>query len=94
MQIDFLKYEKNKIKTGYSWHADTGRHCGERACTISISLNNEYMGGSFRIMVDNEEVSYTQNVGDCLMFPSNFMFPHQVNKITSGTRYALIGWVY
>lgn len=92
-QIDFLKYENNEIKTGYTWHADVGKHCSERACTLSISLNNEYIGGSFKIMVDNQEVSYTQNVGDCLMFPSNFMFPHQVEPITNGTRFALVAWV-
>ena len=92
-QIDFLKYENNGIETGYKWHADVGRFCAERACTISISLNNNYQGGAFKLMVDNQEVTYVQNEGDCLMFPSNFMFPHQVEPISKGTRYALVAWV-
>lgn len=92
-QIDFLKYESNSVKTGYSWHVDSGPTVGERSCTLSISLNNDYEGGAFKIMVDTNEMTYVQNEGDCLMFPSSFMFPHQVEPVKKGTRYALVAWV-
>ena len=43
--------------------------------------------------INGEKLNYPQNVGDLIIFPSNFMFPHQVNKIKSGTRFALVTWV-
>ena len=64
-----------------------------RHLSITIGLNNEFEGGEFVFDLGNEKHQFPQNVGDCIIFPSNFMFPHSVNQITSGTRYALIGWV-
>jgi Rps23 Pro-64 3,4-dihydroxylase Tpa1-like proline 4-hydroxylase len=92
-QLDLLKYETNKFKAGYKFHRDFGLGCSERSLSISICLNNEYEGGEF--VFDTPEGHHTipQNVGDAVIFPSNFMFPHQVNKVTKGKRYALIGWV-
>lgn len=92
-QLDLLEYEANEYKAGYKFHTDFGTSCQERLLSISICLNNDFYGGEFMFDLNGEMVCYPQNVGDCIIFPSNFMFPHQVNKITQGTRYALIGWV-
>tara|TARA_S200002703_G_scaffold142895_2_gene135542 strand:+ start:29 stop:589 length:561 start_codon:yes stop_codon:yes gene_type:complete len=93
-QLDILKYETNEHKAGFSFHTDFGSECSDRHLSISICLNNEYEGGEFVFKFPNEsEFTLPQNTGDAVIFPSNFMFPHQVNKITKGTRYALIGWV-
>ena len=51
------------------------------------------MGGEFVFDLPGEKYQVGQNIGDALIFPSNFLFPHQVNQITRGTRYALIGWI-
>ena len=93
-QLDILKYETNKYKAGYDFHQDFGKGCTERHLSISICLNNDYEGGEFVFDLSSGKHVLPQNVGDAVIFPSNFMFPHQVNKITRGTRYALIGWVY
>lgn len=92
-QLDLLKYEKNNFEAGYKFHEDFGDKVSERHLSISICLNNEYHGGEFVFKIDNQQITVPQNIGDAIIFPSNFMFPHQVNKITKGTRYALIGWV-
>jgi hypothetical protein len=92
-QLDILKYEANEHKAGYKYHVDYGASSMQRALSVSIALNNNFQGGEFKIKLGNEEYQYPQNVGDCLVFPSNFMFPHQVNQVTKGTRFALIGWV-
>ncbi len=92
-QLDMLKYEYNEFKAGYDFHTDMGHTCSERQLSISIALNNDYTGGEFVFNFNGQEVQYTQNIGDVIAFPSSFMFPHKVNKIQSGTRYALIGWV-
>lgn len=92
-QLDILKYEKNEYKAGYKFHQDFASSVSDRHLSISICLNNEYEGGEFVFDLASGHYTVPQNVGDAVIFPSNFMFPHQVNKITKGTRYALIGWV-
>ena len=32
--------------------------------------------------------------GDILMFPSNFMYPHEVKEVTKGIRYSFVGWAF
>ena len=92
-QLDLLKYDANEFKAGYDFHQDFGSKVTERHLSISICLNNEYEGGEFVFDISEGHYTVPQNVGDAVIFPSNFMFPHQVNKVTKGTRYALIGWV-
>ncbi len=92
-QLDILRYDANKYKAGYDFHKDFGAKVTERHLSISICLNNEYEGGEFVFDIPGGHHIVPQNVGDAVIFPSNFMFPHQVNKITKGTRYALIAWV-
>ena len=92
-QLDLLKYEANEHEAGYNFHQDFGKGCTERSLSISICLNNNYEGGEFVFDLPSGHYVLPQNEGDAVIFPSNFMFPHQVNKITKGTRFALIGWV-
>jgi predicted 2-oxoglutarate/Fe(II)-dependent dioxygenase YbiX len=92
-QLDILRYDTNEHKAGYNFHKDFGSKVTERHLSISICLNNEYEGGEFVFDIPEGHYVVPQNVGDAVIFPSNFMFPHQVNKVTKGTRYALIGWV-
>lgn len=91
-QLDLLKYDNNNYKSGYAYHVDTGVGT-QRHISISICLNNDFEGGEFVFDLPKQEYQIGQNVGDALIFPSNFLFPHQVNQITRGTRYALIGWI-
>lgn len=92
-QLDLLRYDSNNYKAGYTSHVDFGDNCTERHVSISICLNNNFDGGEFVFDFPEQQYVVTQNIGDAVVFPSNFMFPHQVNQITKGTRYALIGWV-
>lgn len=92
-QIDLLKYDTNNYDAGYKFHVDQGSFAADRVISLSICLNNKFAGGEFVFYQNDKEIVYPQNVGDLLMFPSNFMFPHQVNKVTKGTRYALISWL-
>jgi predicted 2-oxoglutarate/Fe(II)-dependent dioxygenase YbiX len=34
------------------------------------------------------------NAGDILIFPSVFMFPHRVDKVSKGTRYSFVSWAW
>jgi predicted 2-oxoglutarate/Fe(II)-dependent dioxygenase YbiX len=92
-QVDFLKYKANNFDAGYIYHIDHGSLASFRSLSISVCLNNNFTGGEFLFDLPEGEIQFPQNVGDVIAFPSNFMFPHQVKKINSGTRYALVGWV-
>ncbi len=93
-QLDLLMYETNNHKVGYDFHKDFGSTVTERHISISLNLNDTFEGGEFVFDLGNGSLEqYVQGAGDAVIFPSNFIFPHRVNKITKGTRYALIGWV-
>lgn len=62
-----------------------------RELSCSITLNDNYTGGEFSFF--KGELKYKLNKGDMLMFPSNFMYPHEVLPILSGTRYSIITWI-
>ena len=36
---------------------------------------------------------YETKKGSAIIFPSNFMFPHEVNRIEKGTRYSIVTWL-
>ena len=59
-------------------------------CTVSIVtyLNADYEGGElfFRL----QGITYKPEEGDVVIFPSNFMYPHQALPVTSGIKYALV----
>ena len=40
----------------------------------------------------NEKLKYNLKKGSVLMFPSNFMYPHEILEVTKGTRYSIITW--
>ena len=76
----------------YDWHVDVGSiHLGqkERKISFSLILNDNYKGGQFII----SDVLYKPEQGSAIIFPSNFMFPHEVKTIKKGTRYSIVTWL-
>lgn len=61
--------------------------------TLSVLglLNKDFVGGQFKLW---KEHIIDLNVGDILIFPSNFMYEHHVDVITDGTRYSFVSWIY
>jgi predicted 2-oxoglutarate/Fe(II)-dependent dioxygenase YbiX len=54
-------------------------------------LNNEYEGGEF-LMFDNLQIKL--NSGDLMIFPSAFMYTHEVLPVTSGERWSFVAWSF
>ena len=50
-----------------------------------LHLNDDYEGGEFYI-IDKE---YKAEKGSVILFPSNFMYPHGVKKVTKGVRWSV-----
>jgi predicted 2-oxoglutarate/Fe(II)-dependent dioxygenase YbiX len=83
---ELLKYPEGCF---YIEHTDSFK-ARPRAVSCSFILNNDYEGGEFAFF--NRELKYKVEKGDALMFPSNFMYPHEVMPVTKGTRYSIITW--
>jgi predicted 2-oxoglutarate/Fe(II)-dependent dioxygenase YbiX len=83
---ELLRYTEGEF---YSQHTDSFK-ARPRAVSCSIALNDDYEGGEFAFF-DRSEV-YKLKKGSCIMFPSNFMYPHEIMPVTKGTRYSVITW--
>jgi predicted 2-oxoglutarate/Fe(II)-dependent dioxygenase YbiX len=59
-----------------------------RTVSIIMYLNNDYSGGDLEYVWFNK--IYKPKAGDTLIFPSNYIYSHKVNEVTSGTRYAVV----
>jgi len=89
--INLLRYVKGNF---YNTHIDSF-HTINRQISIIINLNENYEGGDIVFMHPTTRKPYSKislKTGEMLMFPSNFMYPHQVTKITKGVRYSCVSW--
>tara|TARA_R100000329_G_C7528750_1_gene186527 strand:- start:13 stop:573 length:561 start_codon:yes stop_codon:yes gene_type:complete len=89
--INLLKYEKDNF---YNTHIDSF-HTENRQLSVIINLNEDYEGGEVVFFHPTERKPYSNTnlkTGDLLIFPSNFLYPHKVTKITKGFRYSVVSW--
>lgn len=92
--LKFLQYTPNTEMRNHCDHIHSmfdGQKKGVPILTVIAQLNNDFTGGEFT-MFDNEHIGLEK--GDILIFPSSFMFPHTVQKITEGVRYSATSWVF
>jgi predicted 2-oxoglutarate/Fe(II)-dependent dioxygenase YbiX len=84
-------YSLLRYHTGgfYRVHVDSALNA-PRAVSCSFMLNDDYEGGEFAFF--DRELIYNLKKGSCIMFPSNFMYPHEIMPVTSGTRYSIVTW--
>jgi len=92
--IRFNKYEEN---TEMHLHSDlvrglfTGERRGIPLLSVVGLLNDNYEGGEFIMWRDTKIELPT---GSIMIFPSNFLYPHQVTPIMKGVRYSYVSWVW
>ncbi len=87
--VQILKYEQGGF---YIEHTD---HFNLRPRTLSgiFLLNNDYEGGELCFRLDNKDYVIEKKPNRFIVWPSNFMFPHRVNKVTKGVRYSAVSWI-
>jgi len=83
---ELLKYSEGCF---YIQHVDSFK-ARPRAVSCSFILNDDFEGGEFAFF--DRELKYRLEKGDAIMFPSNFMYPHEIMPVTQGTRYSIITW--
>lgn len=93
-QVRFNKYTKDtrmRIHCDHIHSMFDGKVKGIPTLSLLGTLNDDYEGGDF-IMWETEKIEIPK--GSVIVFPSNFMYPHQVNPVTKGARYSYVSWVY
>ena len=85
------RYLKNGFMSSHvdNIHHSHGQQYGYPQVSVLLFLNDDYNGGEFVVA---DKVYYTAK-GSGIIFPSNFMFPHEVKLVTEGTRWSLLAWL-
>jgi predicted 2-oxoglutarate/Fe(II)-dependent dioxygenase YbiX len=81
-----LRYETGQF---YVQHTDSFIQ-QQRSISCSVCLNEDYVGGEFAFF--DREIMIRSTVGSVIVFPSNFMYPHEIMPVIEGTRYSIITW--
>jgi predicted 2-oxoglutarate/Fe(II)-dependent dioxygenase YbiX len=83
---ELLRYKEGQF---YSQHTD---HFSQapRLVSCSFALNDDYEGGEWGFF--DREMIIKAPKGAAVLFPSNFMYPHEIMPVTKGTRYSVITW--
>ena len=83
---ELLRYKEGQF---YTQHTDSfkGR---PRAVSCSFALNDDFEGGEWGFF--NREKVLRVPKGSAVLFPSNFMYPHEIMPVTKGVRYSVITW--
>lgn len=83
---DLLRYKEGEF---YEEHIDSFIH-HNRSISCSLMLNDDYDGGEFSFF--KRKLKFKLKKGSVIMFPSNFMFPHEILPVQKGTRYSIVTW--
>jgi len=83
---EILRYNPGEF---YTEHVD---HFTEapRSVSCSFALNDNYEGGEWSFFGGEKVIKVPK--GAAVMFPSNFMYPHEILPVKHGTRYSIITW--
>ena len=91
--IRFNKYVIGTTKRKHYDHIHSifdGKMKGVPIISIVGQLNEDYEGAEFYC----REKKIRLKTGDILLFPSNFMYPHEVKEVTKGVRYSFVSWAF
>ena len=83
---ELLRYKEGQF---YTQHTDSFK-ARPRAVSCSFALNDDYEGGEWGFF--NREMVIKVPKGSAVLFPSNFMYPHEIMPVVKGTRYSVITW--
>jgi predicted 2-oxoglutarate/Fe(II)-dependent dioxygenase YbiX len=95
--VEYTNFRINRYKEGGfmqshidNIHHSHGQKQGYPHLTSLIFLNDDYEGGEFVLCGDK----YIEKIqGSAVVFPSNFMYSHEVKEVTEGKRFSVMTWI-
>ena len=91
--IRLNKYPKGSSMLPHVDHIHSlfdGKEKGIPILSMVGLLNDNFKGGEF--LICNKDINLKQ--GEVVVFPSVFLFPHEVKQIIKGNRYSFVVWAY
>lgn len=82
--MNFIKYYEGGI---FQSHSDDGDSYLASVSTIAY-LNDDYTGGDLKFTFLRETIKPTY--GDIIVFPSNFIYKHSSEPVSSGVKYCVV----
>ena len=92
--MKFIRYfpdQKMQIHCDHIHSIFDGERKGIPILSIIGLLNDDYEGGEL-IMFEDKKIDTKK--GDLIIFPSNFLYPHEITPVTKGVRYSYTSWVW
>lgn len=92
-----IRFNRYSLKQTMQKHCDhihslfDGKRKGIPILSIIGILNDDYEGGEL-IMFEDKKIDTKK--GDLIIFPSNFLYPHEVTHVTNGVRYSYVSWAW
>jgi len=93
--IRFNRYSPGQIMRKHHDHIHSifdGMEKGIPVLSFVGNLNEDYDGGE--LVFFDGETKIKLGTGDICMFPSCFMYPHQVYEVTRNQRYSFVTWAW
>lgn len=92
--VRFNKYDpttRMKLHCDHIQSMFDGQRKGIPTLTVLGALNDDYEGGEL-MMFGDQRIHLP--AGAVAVFPSNFMYPHEVKPVKSGVRYSYVSWAW
>jgi len=70
-------------------HHSHGQQYGYPQVSALLYLNDDYEGGEFYVA----DKKFCPSKGSAIIFPSNFMFPHEAKSVIKGIRWSIVTWL-
>jgi predicted 2-oxoglutarate/Fe(II)-dependent dioxygenase YbiX len=92
--MKFIRYSPGQTMQTHCDHIHDlfdGERRGIPILSVIGILNDDYEGGEL-IMCEDKKIDTKK--GDLLIFPSNFLYPHEITPVTKGVRYSYVSWLW
>ena len=92
--IKFIRYFPGQTMQRHCDHIQSlfdGKRKGIPILSIIGLLNDDYEGGEL-IMFGDKKIDTKK--GDLWIFPSNFLYPHEITPVIKGVRYSYVSWAW
>lgn len=90
--VEGRAFELLRYRSGGFYRKHTDSFAKEpRSLSCSMALNDDYSGGEWSFF--SGEFTLRPPKGSVMLFPSNFMFPHEILEVRDGIRYSIVTWM-
>jgi predicted 2-oxoglutarate/Fe(II)-dependent dioxygenase YbiX len=92
--VRFNRYDAGQLMREHHDHINslfTPPERGIPVLSMILGLNDDYEGGD---LIFWNEIKFKISTGDIIIWPSLFLYPHQVSEITKNKRYTGVCWFW